>query len=109
MAAFPHPAFRSVVRLAVVGVVALAAAGGLAPRGALAAPDPINVTVTIQRFVEIDDPDGGIFNSDHGNYYAIVDIGGTGSYMDSRATYPVQGHTPDISPFWRFTRSVDRN
>jgi uncharacterized repeat protein (TIGR01451 family) len=75
---------------------------------ARAAGTPVTITLTIQRFVEIDDPDTGIFEQSHGEYYAIADIGGTGSYQDTRNLgYSEQHNAPDITPYWRFTKTVD--
>jgi hypothetical protein len=79
------------IRMAVAALAGIAMAGGFAPRAALAAADPVDVTVTIQRFVEVGDPDSG----DHGNYYGIVDIGGTGNYQDSRSVQVIRGRLGD--------------
>jgi uncharacterized repeat protein (TIGR01451 family) len=80
------------------------------------AASPVQVTVTIQRFVELQNPDGGLFGQSHGNYYGYVKIdNGEGAatptssdgYQDSRNFAPVQQDNGDISPFWRFTATVD--
>jgi uncharacterized repeat protein (TIGR01451 family) len=78
------------------------------------AANPITVTVTIQRFVELQNPDGGLFGQSHGNYYGHVKIDqGEGAatptssdgYQDSGA--PFQPDNGDISPFWRFTATIN--
>lgn len=80
------------------------------------AASPVQVTVTVQRFVELQSPDGGLFGQSHGNYYGYVKIDhGEGAasptssdgYQDSRNFAPVQQDNGDISPFWRFTATVD--
>jgi hypothetical protein len=68
-----------------------------------AAPDPVNVTVTIMRFIELQDPDPAPFQG-VGDYYAKVRIGSFG-FQDSFAL--LVDDDPDISPYWTFTRTVD--
>ena len=73
------------------------------------AADLIQVTVTVDRFIEIQSPDGGLFGQTHGNYYGRVNIDDQG-FLDSRQLgYGVQLDAGDIQPFWRFTRTVDRS
>jgi len=67
-----------------------------------AEPQLVNVTVTIIRFIQVDDPDPAPFQGD-GDYYAKVRIG----------SFPEQS-TPDVesadfSPYWTFTRQVDQS
>ncbi len=78
---------------------------GIAPRLAHAA-NPVQVTVTILRFKQLQDP-AGPFEQANGTYYGFVNIANQG-YQDSRSLgYPEADHTPDISPYWQFSAMVD--
>lgn len=63
---------------------------------------PVPLTVDIQRFIEVQNPDPAVGQGCCGDYYAKVSIGGqpsqTSGEIDDQA---------DITPFWRFTRTVD--
>src|SRR5438105_2112923 len=72
------------------------------------AANPVQVTLTIQRFVEIQSPDGGLFGQTHGNYYGLVNIDNQGD-QDTRSFAPVQKDNGDISPYWQFRATVDAN
>src|SRR5207237_3073532 len=86
----------------------------VAARSAHAA-NPVQVTVTINRFLELQSPDGGFLGQTHGNFYGYVKIDqGEGAasatssdgYQDSRNFGPVFQDNGDISPYWRFTATV---
>ena len=98
---------RARMRVAIVFALC-AALVAMGARTAAHAATPIQVTLTIQRFVEIDDPEDSTFEQSHGEYYAIADVGGTGNYQDSRNLgYPEVHNGADITPYWRFTATVD--
>jgi len=66
------------------------------------AATPTDVTVTILRFIQVDDPDP--YSVGGGDYYAYVKIGNTPSIRQ-----PGDGDVSeeDFSPYWAFTRTVD--
>src|SRR5436190_5768689 len=63
---------------------------------------PVNVTVTVLRFIEVQNPDPQIGQGCCGDYYASVNINGAG-FEDSGSI----DDKADVSPYWRFTKSVD--
>jgi uncharacterized repeat protein (TIGR01451 family) len=63
----------------------------------------VPVTVTIMRVMEVSCDDGA-FTLCPDDYYARVNIGGTGFLETDHDQFEDQG---DVSPFWQFTRSVD--
>lgn len=70
------------------------------PQAASAAP--VNVTVTILRFIEVQNPDPAPGQGCCGDYYAMVRIDGF-----SPQTSPEIDDRADISPYWTFTKGVD--
>lgn len=70
-----------------------------------AAGTPVNVTVTILRFIQIQNPDPGPLQGCCGDPYARVRIGPNpfqdGPHADS------DDDKADVSPYWTFTQSVD--
>ena len=79
---------------------------GLLPYSAapLQAANFVPVTVTIMRIIEVSCDDGG-FTYCPDDYYAKVNIAGQG-FQRSPKTYEDEG---DVSPYWQFTRQVDRD
>ena len=69
------------------------------------AADPVDVTVTIMRFIEVQNPDPGPLQGCCGDYYGRIRIGAN-AFQDNRGD---QVESADFSPFWRFTRTVDRS
>ncbi len=88
--------------LSAIAAVILALAP-IQPSG-VRAVTPIDVTVTIMRFVQVQDPDPAPFQGD-GDYYAKVRIGGF-AFQDTASQ---NTESADFSPFWRFTRTVDQD
>lgn len=91
----------------VFGAVALTFAlvafvGSFWAEGARAAPDPVDVTVTIIRFIQVEDPDP-FFGGGDGDFYARVNINDLGF----ESTFDEQVESDDFSPYWTFTRTVD--
>ncbi|MCA1682614.1 MAG: DUF11 domain-containing protein [Actinobacteria bacterium] len=84
--------------------LALAAAGMLAlaakPHSALAAP--VSVSVVIERFVEVQNPDPQVGQGCCGDYYPRVRVDGF-----SPETRGAIDDEPDIKPYWTFTKTVD--
>jgi hypothetical protein len=67
------------------------------------AVDLVDVTVTIMRFQALDDPDPAPFQG-VGDYFALVVIGAVAQNNNAD-----QIESQDISPYWTFTASVDRD
>ena len=68
----------------------------------VASAKPVSVTVTILRFVELQNPDPQIGQGCCGDYYPSVRIAG-----GAAQTKPEIGDDADISPYWTFTATVD--
>jgi uncharacterized repeat protein (TIGR01451 family) len=64
---------------------------------------PIQVTVTVMRVIEVSCDDGA-FTICPDDYYARVNIDNQGYFETDNVQFEDQ---PDVSPFWRFTRTVD--
>lgn len=64
---------------------------------------PVQVTVTIMRVIEVSCDDGA-FTICPDDYYGRVNIADQGFQETDNGQFEDQG---DISPFWRFTRTVD--
>src|SRR6266567_4266790 len=70
------------------------------------AASPVQVTVSILRFKQLQDP-AGPFEKSNGTYYGYVNVDNQG-YQDTRNLgYPEVEHAPDISPYWKFSATVD--
>ena len=97
---------RSITRnLAAASLVILAMFG--LPTIPLHAANTTQVTVTILRFKELQDPDSGVLEQSHGEYYGSVNIDNQG-YLDGRGLGYAEAHNgADISPYWKFTATVD--
>lgn len=88
--------------LFVVATVAVATCMSLLGATRAAAGDPVDVTVDILRFIQVQNPDPGPFQGCCGDYYAEVRIGAFASQKSGEID-----DQADISPYWRFTRTVD--
>ena len=91
---------RLLLLLAIAAVMVLAPLR--TPSGRTATP--IDVTVTILRVVQVQDPDPAPFQGD-ADFYAKVRIDGFG-FQDTESS---NVDSPDVSPNWRFTQTVDRD
>ena len=94
--------------IALMGICALLASvlNASFPAPATAAPI-VPVTVTITRFIEVDNPDGG--TAGFGDYFARVRINGFAPQQSPTVDPPGGGIIGqyEIQPFFRFTRNVD--
>jgi len=95
-----RPTTRGSLILLVLAIVSMGAFLAARPQSAAAAST--NVTVVIERFVEVQNPDPQVGQGCCGDYYGRVQIAGLGfdktGSIDDKA---------DVSPYWRFTKSVD--
>lgn len=97
---------RSLVRRAAAGLAMALVLVSMATIQSAQAANPVQVTFTVLRFRELEDP-AGAFEKDHGTYYGYVNINNQG-YKDTRNMgYGEASHNPDIQPYWRFTSTVD--
>ncbi len=65
----------------------------------------IPVTVTILRFIQIQNPDGGLIGD--GDYYARVQIDGFGFQDNRGVALDFSTSHVDQSPFWKFSQTVN--
>src|SRR5258706_6737210 len=79
-----------------------------------APPQTVPVTVSIWRLIEIDNPDEGLVESYHGDYYAKVQIDGFASQQSSEVSLDpsfgegaIETLPLVFNTFWTFTRDVD--
>jgi uncharacterized repeat protein (TIGR01451 family) len=70
---------------------------------ATAAAQPVQVTVTIMRVIEVSCDDGA-FTICPDDYYTRVNIAGQGFEETDNGQFEDEG---DVSPYWRFTKTVD--
>jgi uncharacterized repeat protein (TIGR01451 family) len=101
------------VRKSPLVVVAALLLGSVALSTPAVAADPVDVTVTILRVIEVQDPDPG-FGQGFGDYFTQVRIGGFGFERSPNANLPdafvCNGvRCPFAEPLWTFTRQVDRS
>jgi uncharacterized repeat protein (TIGR01451 family) len=96
MQKLPHVSPSKVLHVALAAAAAMALASP-------AAAQPVQVTVTIMRVMEVSCDDGA-FTICPDDYYGRVNINGIGFQETDNGQFEDE---PDVQPFWRFTRTVD--
>src|SRR6266849_204468 len=95
---------RVILRLFILSLILLIPAfTKLAPPARAQTTEP--VTVTITRFIQIQNPDGGLIGD--GDYYGKVQIDGFGFQDNRGVALDFSTSHVDQSPFWSFTQQVD--